>query len=166
MRERMKVLRKKLGLTQQQFADQLGIKRNTVANYESGRNDPMEAVISLICKTFDVNEAWIRDGVGNMFRKQDEEVELMTLAEQLNISNDFRARLVRAILKLNNDQLFVLEDFCRDLVADFSANPYTSQKAPSPQDEEEMTIDEKVNAYRSDLEAEAHRGKGAKSEAC
>ena len=166
MRERMKVLRKKLGLTQQQFADQLGIKRNTVANYESGRNDPMEAVISLICKTFDVNEAWIRDGVGNMFRKQDEEIELMTLAEQLNISNDFRARLVRAILKLNNDQLFVLEDFCRDLVADLSANPYTSQKAPSPQDDEEMTIDEKVNAYRSTLEAEAHRGKGTKSEAC
>ena len=166
MRERMKVLRKKLGLTQQQFADQLGIKRNTVANYESGRNDPMEAVISLICKTFDVNEAWIRDGVGNMFRKQDEEIELMTLAEQLNISNDFRARLVRAILKLNNDQLFVLEDFCRDLVADLSANPYTSQKAPSPQDDEEMTIDEKVNAYRSALEAEAHRGKGTKSEAC
>ena len=90
----------------------------------------------------------------------------MTLAEQLNISNDFRARLVRAILKLNNDQLFVLEDFCRDLVADLSENPYTSQKAPSPQDEEEMTIDEKVNAYRSTLEAEAHRGKGAKSEAC
>ena len=101
-----------------------------------------------------------------MFRKQDEEIELMTLAEQLNISNDFRARLVRAILKLNNDQLFVLEDFCRDLVADLSENPYTSQKAPSPQDEEEMTIDEKVNAYRSDLGAEAHRGKGAKSEAC
>ena len=166
MRERMKVLRKKLGLTQQQFADQLGIKRNTVANYESGRNDPMEAVISLICKTFDVNEAWIRDGVGNMFRKQDEEIELMTLAEQLNISNDFRARLVRAILKLSNDQLFVLEDFCRELVAVPPEIHNVRPKAPSPLNDEEMTIEEKVNAYRIALETEAHRGKGAKSEAC
>ena len=153
MRERMKVLRKKLGLTQQQFADQLGIKRNTVANYESGRNDPMEAVISLICKTFDVNEAWIRDGVGNMFRKQDEEI-------------DFRARLVRAILKLSNDQLFVLEDFCRELVAVPPEIHNVRPKAPSPLNDEEMTIEEKVNAYRIALETEAHRGKGAKSEAC
>ena len=38
MNERIKQLRKKLGLTQQSFADQLGVKRNTVGQWECGVN--------------------------------------------------------------------------------------------------------------------------------
>ena len=43
MSERLKKLRKALDLTQQEFADRLGIKRNTVAQYEIGRNEPIDA---------------------------------------------------------------------------------------------------------------------------
>ena len=50
MDKRLKELRKILNLTQQEFADKLGIKRNTIANYESGRNEPIGSVFSLICK--------------------------------------------------------------------------------------------------------------------
>ena len=63
-------------------------------------------------------------------------------------------------------QLFVLEDFCRELVAVPPEIHNVRPKAPSPLNDEEMTIEEKVNAYRIALETEAHRGKGAKSEAC
>ncbi|WP_148355462.1 helix-turn-helix domain-containing protein, partial [Anaerotruncus colihominis] len=56
MYKRIKELRKALHFTQQEFADRIGIKRNTIANYETGRNDPIDAVISLICKEFNVNE--------------------------------------------------------------------------------------------------------------
>ena len=49
MNERIKELRKNLKLTQQEFADALNIKRGAVANYEIGRNEPIDAVISLIC---------------------------------------------------------------------------------------------------------------------
>ena len=52
MNERIKALRKQLGFTQQDFADKLNIKRGAVANYEIGRNEHIDAVISLICKTF------------------------------------------------------------------------------------------------------------------
>ena len=48
MNERIKQLRSRLGMTQQEFADKLGIKRGTLANYEIGRNEPIDAVISLI----------------------------------------------------------------------------------------------------------------------
>ncbi|MEE0418710.1 MAG: helix-turn-helix transcriptional regulator [Lachnospiraceae bacterium] len=67
MDERIKELRKKLGLTQQEFADKLNIKRGAIANYEVGRNEPIDAVISLICREFNVNEQWLRDGDGEMF---------------------------------------------------------------------------------------------------
>lgn len=72
MNERIKKIRKSLGLTQQEFADKLGLKRNTIAQYEIGRNAPIETVILSICREFSVNEEWLRTGEGgddNMFLK-------------------------------------------------------------------------------------------------
>lgn len=70
MNERIKELRKSLNLTQQEFANRIGVKRNTVATYEGGRNTPVDAVTSLICKEFNVNEEWLRHGTGEMFIKK------------------------------------------------------------------------------------------------
>lgn len=69
MKERIRKLRRSLDLTQQEFADRIGMKRNTVANYETGRNDPSASVISLICREFNVNEEWLRTGEGNIFEE-------------------------------------------------------------------------------------------------
>lgn len=77
MKDRIKALRKELGLTQEKFADRLSMKRNTIANYEIGRNEPIDAVISLICKEFNVNEEWLRTGKGEMFQQMTEKEKLM-----------------------------------------------------------------------------------------
>lgn len=67
MNERIKKVRRMLDLTQQEFAERIGVKRNTVATYEMGRSEPSNAAVSLICKTFNVNEDWLRTGKGEMF---------------------------------------------------------------------------------------------------
>ena len=69
---RIKELRKaqKSPITQQEFADRVGIKQSTVATYEADRNVPSDAVISLICREFHVREAWLRDGEGEMFEQR------------------------------------------------------------------------------------------------
>lgn len=67
MNERLKILRKSLKLTQQEFADRIGIKRNSLANYEIGRNTPIDAIVVSICREFNVNEDWLRTGNGEMF---------------------------------------------------------------------------------------------------
>ena len=83
MNERIKALRKELNLTQQEFADRLNIKRGAVANYEIGRNEPIDAVVSLICKTFNVSEEWLRDGSGEMFIERSPEEEVGYYVEDL-----------------------------------------------------------------------------------
>lgn len=72
---RIKELRKaqKSPITQQEFADRVGIKQSTVATYEADRNVPSDAVISLICREFNVREAWLRDGEGEMFEQLTED---------------------------------------------------------------------------------------------
>lgn len=67
MKDRLKELRKYLGLTQQELEDMIGVKRNIIANYEAGQNIPKDAIISKIARKFSVNEDWLRYGKGEMF---------------------------------------------------------------------------------------------------
>lgn len=63
MNERIKTIRINAGLTQQQFADRIKVKRNTVATYEMGRSIPSDSAIALICREFGINEQWLRNGI-------------------------------------------------------------------------------------------------------
>lgn len=65
--DRIKAVRKAVGLTQQKFADRLGLKQNTIATYEMGRNTPIDAVFTSICREFNVNKHWLETGEGEMF---------------------------------------------------------------------------------------------------
>lgn len=66
MNSRLKIVRKKTGLNQNDFADALGISVSNISSYESGRRNPSDAFISLICSKYGINEEWLRDGTGNM----------------------------------------------------------------------------------------------------
>ena len=83
LNKRFKSLRQTLDLTQQEFADKLGIVRNNVACYETGKRSPSDAVVSLVCKTFNVNENWLRTGVGPMFLDLPEEDETAAIVATL-----------------------------------------------------------------------------------
>lgn len=111
MYSRIKKLRKALDLTQQEFAGRLGIKRNTVANYETGRNDPIDAVISLICREFNVNEHWLRTGEGDMFVQLSRDEEIATfIGDALSDESDtFKKRFVSMLSKLSESEWELLE---------------------------------------------------------
>ncbi len=68
--ERLRKVRKAFDLTQQELADKIGSKRNTVATYEMGRTNPSTAIITLICREFNINEEWLRYGTGDMFQEE------------------------------------------------------------------------------------------------
>ena len=84
--ERIKTLRKSLDLTQQKFGERIGIKGNTVAQYELGRSNPVDSVFSLICREFGVSEEWLRTGEGEMFNPAPTDV-LDRLAREYKLSN-------------------------------------------------------------------------------
>ena len=157
MNERIKELRKRLNLTQQQFADRIGIKRNTIANYEIGRNDPVDSVVVLICKEFNVNREWLVSGVGEMFAP-DAGNELEALAKKYGYSAAV-AVLVEKLVSLPPERQAVVTDFLiefasgiqsmKDAGSDPKGKAFPQGEAP------EMSIDEKVEAYRRALEEEA-----------
>lgn len=105
MQERIKTLRKTLGLTQKQFAEKIGVKQNTVAQYEIGRNIPTDMAINLICREFGVNEIWLRTGVGDPFQKKERVQEMTELFADLmnDRPESFRTRLITALLRFSPD---------------------------------------------------------------
>lgn len=86
VKDRLKKIRSSLHLTQQEFADRLGIKRNTVATYETGKSNPSDSAVVLICREFDVREEWLRTGEGEMFKPKPSDV-LDQLAYKYQFSN-------------------------------------------------------------------------------
>ncbi len=120
MNERIKELRKVLGLTQQQFADKIGIKRTTIATYENGRNTPIDAVISLICLKFNVNETWLREGSGDMFISSDIKV--------INSMNE-RIKELRKALGLTQQQFADKIGTSRTNIGKYEASAGTPSKA-------------------------------------
>lgn len=117
MNERLKRLRKTLDLTQQEFADRIGSKRNTVAKYETDTNTPSAAVISLICREFNVNEEWLRDGKGEMFIEQTRDEQIATFIGGIQETSDdsFKKRLVSALANLTEEQWELLAEIADEL---------------------------------------------------
>jgi bacteriophage CI repressor helix-turn-helix domain len=118
MKDRLKELRRALNLTQQKFADKLGVKQNTVAQYEMGRNDPSDAVIISICREFNVSEAWLRNGEGEMFIPMtlDEEIASFIGGIQADIEPTFKKRFVSALAKLSPEEWKTIEHIMRNMI--------------------------------------------------
>jgi phage repressor protein C with HTH and peptisase S24 domain len=69
--ERIRHIRKLLGLTQKEFAQQIGITQGFLTNVEKGRYQPSEKVLRLISQTFGVSLEWLKTGQGEMWVRKD-----------------------------------------------------------------------------------------------
>lgn len=118
--ERIKQVRLALGLTQQELADSLKIKRNTIAKYETGRGDPIDAVISLICTTYGVNDVWLRTGEGEMFvpYSRDQEISAFVGRVLKGEDDNFKRRLLRVLARLDESEWVLLERRLREIVGE------------------------------------------------
>ena len=117
MNERIKKLRKALDLTQQKFADRLGVKRNTVGQWECGINNVTDATIVFLCKEFNVNEEWLRNGTGEMFLPVDRNADIARLTKPLldEESDSFKNRLISILSNLSVEEWQYLEKRAKEL---------------------------------------------------
>lgn len=111
MNNRIKQVRNYFHLTQQEFADRIKVKRNTVATYEMGRTKPSDSGVSIICREFNVNEEWLRTGEGEMFMPAPMD-ELQALVDRYNLS-DAAAEFVKTFVELPEDVRQAVLDFVK-----------------------------------------------------
>lgn len=138
--ERIKKVRKALDLTQQEFADSIGSKRNTIATYEMGTTSPSAAVFSLICQKFNVSEQWLRTGEGEMFNQLAPADELSSAVHSLlsGESSDFKTRFIKILAGLGPREWEILESYAMKLVED---------KPPEAREDSKAAIEAEADAF-------------------
>lgn len=67
--ERVKEVRKSMNLTLEKFGEQLGVGKTAISNIETGNRNLTDQMAKSICREFNVNEEWLRNGTGEMFLK-------------------------------------------------------------------------------------------------
>lgn len=119
MQNRIKELRKSLGLNQTDFGKNLGVTTSAISGYELGTITPSDAIIKSICREYGVNETWLRTGAGDMRRSRSREAELGELIRSRLIDRpeSFQAALVTTLLRFDPDgpELEILEKILRQL---------------------------------------------------
>lgn len=123
--ERIKEIRKAENLTQQAFADQIGLKRNTIGNYEVNIIAPSDRTISDICREFGVREAWLRTGEGEMFVQdtQSEQVAAFLADLTKDDSDTFKKRFIEMLAGLSPADWELLEHMAEKLTQKKEESP-------------------------------------------
>lgn len=115
--ERIKEVRKNEKLTQQEFADRLNLKRNTVGSYEVNVVEPSDRTIKDICDKFGVREEWLRTGEGEMMAADTQSDKIAAFLGDLTRDDDdnFRKRFVEMLADLSPADWKLLERMAEKL---------------------------------------------------
>lgn len=115
--ERIKEVRKNEKLTQQEFADRLNLKRNTVGSYEVNVVEPSDRTIKDICDKFGIREEWLRNGTGEMLVQDAQSDKLAAFLGDLTRDDDdnFKKRFVEMLADLAPKDWELLEHMAEKL---------------------------------------------------
>lgn len=118
MNERVKLIRKNLGLTLDKFGQRLGVGKAALSRIENGSNSLTEQMLRSICREFHVNEEWLRYGTGEMFLELDKEDILMEWAGRVlgSESNSFQKKFVKMLMSLSEEEWEWIEQKAKELL--------------------------------------------------
>ena len=106
MHERIKELRKYLGLTQAEFGEKIAMRQTGVAWLESGDRKITDRVITTICAVFGVDEIWLRTGKGEMFQTPTRDEQITDFVGKTLFGdgdNDFVKQLLSILAALDDN---------------------------------------------------------------
>jgi transcriptional regulator with XRE-family HTH domain len=116
--ERIKALRKELKMSQDVFAEKLGLTKNYISLVENGNRNLSEQSIKVLCSILNVNEEWLRTGNGKMFKSRTREQEIGAFVNEVMELNDdsFEKKLVSALARLEPKDWECLESIAKKLL--------------------------------------------------
>lgn len=106
--ERIKEIRKTLGLTLEKFGDKVCVTKQTVSRIENGINNLTEQMAKSICREFNVDYIWLTTGEGEMFVESDD--DFMERIDRIMVSeNDVRKNMIKTLLYASDADIECLD---------------------------------------------------------
>lgn len=118
--ERIREVRKTLGLTLEKFGEKIGMKKNSVSQLENGKNSVTEQVIKAICREYNVDYMWLTTGDGDMFIDTDDDF-IERIDRIMAGEDDARKNLFKFMLELSDDDIEALNNLMQKVI-EFSRN--------------------------------------------
>ena len=119
MNDRIRNLRKYLGLTMEKFGEQLGVGKTAISNIENGNRNVTEQMCKSICREFNVNEDWLRNGTGEMYFIPKDETA-MIFSDLLESTDNTFYNLILDIVKtyqnLKPADQDIIKTICQQLI--------------------------------------------------
>lgn len=110
--ERIRAVRKALGLTLEKFGKRIGIKKNSVSQIENGINNLTEQMTKAICREFHVDYIWLTTGEGEMFLDSDDDFKEQ-IDQIMASETDARKNLFKFMLTLSEDDVEAMQRLMR-----------------------------------------------------
>lgn len=134
VKDRIKELRNKLNLTQEEFGNKIGLSKSGISNIENGTRNVSSRHIKLICSVFDVNESWLTTGI-------DDTVKLETLSNSIVHFEEFRKYLLSLGYSIDIQKIDESDSGMKEEILD--ANGKVLGQAWTPDEESYAVILEK-----------------------
>lgn len=143
--KRINLLRKQLGMIQQDFANKIGVQRVTISWMEKEGNTITKQNIKIICDTFNVSENWLLNGEGEMFRPADESDLLDRLQQELKLTCQ-EMEIIRTFVELSPEQRRMGIEFVQTFASKLSdVASALQEKKSTKNDVSESDTSKKVN---------------------
>lgn len=118
--ERIREVRKTLGLTLEKFGEKIGMKKNSVSQLENGKNSVTEQVVKAICREYNVDYMWLTTGDGEMFIDTDD--DFIERIDRIMVGEDeARKNLFKFMLELSDEDIAALDRLMRKAI-EFAQN--------------------------------------------
>lgn len=114
MIKRIIQIREQEGLSQEKFAQRLGLSRNFINQVENGKKNLSDRTISDICREFGVNEDWVRYGKGEMYKERDGSFTEL-LSDLDDSDDDFIKSLIKVYMGLDEDSKEALRKIAKGM---------------------------------------------------
>lgn len=114
MNTRIQQIRKTAKMTQDEFADKIGLSKNFVWMIEKGERTPSERTIKDICREFKVNYDWLVNGTGDMFQDDDSDAQAI-VDSVMTGDNDFAKKTLVKFARLSEERWKQLQEILEEL---------------------------------------------------
>lgn len=118
--ERIREVRKALGLTLEKFGEKIGMKKNSVSQLENGKNSVTEQVVKAICREYNVDYMWLTTGDGEMFIDTDDDF-IERIDRIMAGEDEARKSLFKFMLELSDKDIAALDRLMKKAI-EFTQN--------------------------------------------
>lgn len=118
--ERIREVRKALGLTLEKFGEKIGMKKNSVSQLENGKNSVTEQVVKAICREYNVDYMWLTTGDGEMFIDTDDDF-IERIDRIMAGEDEARKSLFKFMLELSDEDIAALDRLMKKAI-EFAQN--------------------------------------------